>query len=577
MSPSGQKLSVNDFKKQLETDLQRIASDNGWNLSKNADKGRAFQHWCAELIFRAEPNYDSPIEDVALYSNDLGSDLVVPDETNRQLLICQTKYRSPQTPVDEGEVNDFFHRHDKYMDRRWVLEFGDAYSASALADYKEYIDNGWKIDYRFITTGLSSDRVRELADQCTEEYESRKLTLSFELMDFPALKEYYVRSLSLEEAIPDEVELDLRQGLFFTRDEPFETLIAVVKGNTLRGLYKKYRHSLYAFNIRGYLGNRGINSEIIDTAAHRPTDFFYFNNGVSAVCTDFSIEEGNHLTAKKLQIINGAQTVTSLAQQEPDARIEVLFRLTKTLSVATEKGINQDIIRFNNTQNAIKISDFRSNDRLQLFLERNLKLDKARGPLSPFHYIRKRSAGRRGVGFGVRLEDLAKIRYSFLYEPTLVHASPKLLWTLSDDDEMGSYNKAFGINGELIDVWTTDALDEAKFMIALHQRLLSEAKTSAARDAELRFMHRLRFHSLALCGFYLRELRRDQLAPGESLLSTAAFEQVLDEYWTVGRMLLIITVKKFLKGGGSLFAFVRSAEEWKDLTDAFRLQLHSTM
>ena len=574
MSPTSQKLSVNDFKKQLEQDLGQIASDNDWDLAKNAERGQAFQTWCAELIFRAEPNYEADLRDVALFSHELGTDIVVPDETNRQLLICQTKYRSPGTSLAESEVNEFFSRHAKYMDRSWVLALGADYASSALADYRDYVENGWKIDYRFLTTGQASDNLNELADKCTQEYEGRKLTISCDLIDFTALKDYYVRSLSLEEAIPVSVELYLPQNLFFVNDRPYQTLIAIIKGNTLRALYKQYRHSLYAFNIRGYLGNRGINSDIVDTAARRPEDFFYFNNGVSAVCTDFELN-GNHLIAQKFQIINGAQTVTSLAQQEPNPKIEVLFRLTKTLSVATEKGINQDIIRFNNTQNAIKISDFRSNDPLQLFLERKLKLDKPRGPLPPFHYVRKRSVGRKGPGFGVKLEDLAKIRYSYLYEPTLTHASPKLLWTLSEDDEVGSYNKAFGDQGELYDIWTSSTLDEAKLMIAVHQYLLAEAKNSADRDPELRFLHRLRFHSLALCGLYQRDLREEPKSAGQIIASKSSFDTFIKEYWTVGRMVLIFSVKQFMKDGGSLFAYVRSTEEWKALADTFRLQLRS--
>ena len=196
--------------------------------------------------------------------------------------------------------------------------------------------------------------------------------------------------------------------------------------------------------------------------------------------------------------------------------------------------------------------------------------------MPPFHYVRKRSTGgRKAPGFGVKLEDLAKIRYSYLYEPTLAHASPKLLWTPSEDDEVGSYNKAFGVQGELQDIWTPSILDEAKLMIAVHQYLLAEAKTSAARDPELRFLHRLRFHGLALSGLYMRSLLDEPKTPQQIIASKSSFDAFLKEYWTVGRMVLIFSVKQFMKNGGSLFAYVRSTEEWKALSDTFRLQLRS--
>ena len=125
---------------------------------------------------------------------------------------------------------------------------------------------------------------------------------------------------------------------------------------------------------------------------------------------------GNRLIAENFQIINGAQTVTSLSRVEPSSDVEVLFRLTKTLDVKTEKGINEKIIRFNNSQNAIKLSDFRSNDLIQVFLERNLISKRTQGPLPKLSYVRKRGSARRGrdTGASVRLEELAKIRYAFL-------------------------------------------------------------------------------------------------------------------------------------------------------------------
>ena len=175
-------------------------------------------------------------------------------------------------------------------------------------------------------------------------------------MDFSELKNYYLRSLSLEESCPDEVTISLPKGSFFEKRDPYKTVVAVIKGNALRNLGKKYRQSLYAWNIRGYLGNRGINQAIQQTAENEPDSFFYFNNGVSAICTDYQLTD-NILVAENFQIINGAQTVSTLTNSTEDSNIEVLFRLTKTESVKTERGFNRSIIQFNNSQNIVKVSD----------------------------------------------------------------------------------------------------------------------------------------------------------------------------------------------------------------------------
>jgi len=78
---------------------------------------------------------------------------------------------------------------------------------------------------------------------------------------------------------------------------------------------------------------------------------FYYNNGVSAVCSDFRIED-TVVTARRFQIINGAQTVSALARamkQSPNADVYVLFRLTETVE-AYGGEFTENIIRYNNTQ-----------------------------------------------------------------------------------------------------------------------------------------------------------------------------------------------------------------------------------
>lgn len=195
-----------------------------------------------------------------------------------------------------------------------------------------------------MSTGFASERTHKVAERCSNAFAQEGLPIKCYLLDFPLLKDLYIRSLSLEESIPSEVRLQLPRDRFFEKGDPYPTLVIVLKGNALRDLYKQHKEALFAWNIRGYLGNRGINKEIATTAKNDPPHFFYFNNGVSAICTGYSIRE-DELSAENFQIINGAQTVGALARAEANPDIEVLFRLTKTANVKTEKGINSDIIR----------------------------------------------------------------------------------------------------------------------------------------------------------------------------------------------------------------------------------------
>ena len=563
------KLSTNEFKSTLQTQLVATANDYDLDFSTEHGRGRAFQYWIGGVILAAEDNLDTELMDAALYSKDLGSDLVFEDEVNKFMLIAQCKYVSPLKPIDETAVNDFFNRHEHYLNRRWVQKHGSQYAASALGDYADRIADGWKIEYRFISSGDASERLYELVETCKESYNSRGLTIDCSLYSFGVIKDYYVRSLSLEEAIPAEVVIDLPAGQFFEKESPHPTIVAVLKGNSLRSLYLQHKQSLYAWNIRGYLGNRGINREIADTAHSAPGEFFYFNNGVSAVCTDYWLDNHNRLVAQNMQIINGAQTVSSLASQAPKSDIEILFRLTKTKSVKTDKGLNHDIIKYNNNQNAIKLSDFRSNDPIHHFLSDRLRFQRTRGAVPAFHYVRKRGASHRGLGTGLRLEDLAKIRYAFLFEPTLVHSSPKALWTGSED--AGAYEKAFGIDGELQDVWSDDTLNRTLLAVGFYFRISQDAKDQAKKDKELKFLYRLRYHGLSLAGMQFGKAEPSEVH--DLAHKTSYFNETFDQFWTVARASLITAQGAAEMLDITTFALVRSAERWSLMQKEYRRQM----
>jgi hypothetical protein len=560
------KISVNQFQKRLTEEVKEVAEEQGWNFDNNTQRGYAFQLWVAKRIAEYELNYETDPEEALLKSKDLKADVVFDDPASKHLLICQCKFDKFRSSVDETEVNDFFGRHKMFMDRKWVLQHGSREAKVALKDYAERVNNGYRVTLYFMSTAQASERTSSIATKWNDEYHNAGVPVTCEFFDFSRLKDYYTRSLSVEESIPESVEIDLPSDQFFWKEKPYPTIVAVIKGNTLRNLSNTYKQGLYAWNIRGYLGNRGINEGIRRTAESDSENFFYFNNGVSAICTELELD-GNRVYAKKFQIINGAQTVSTLADLPADSKVEVLFRLAQTQSVSTEKGFNRNIIQFNNSQNAVKISDFRSNDPIQFFLEKNFQQVKSHRAIPRFHYIRKRSVGRKGEGYGLRLEELAKIRYSFLYDPTLVHASPKDLWT--PVEEKGVYERAFGVNGELADVWGDDVTAEALLAVAYYFRITDEAKRLAKCEGEeaLTFLPRLRFHALALLGLDYR--RKDSDSAQKLLRSEGVFDSKWSVVWPTIKTILVDVYTTAEEEGQGMFAFVRSGERWERMKKRF--------
>jgi hypothetical protein len=63
-----------------------------------------------------------------------------------------------------------------------------------------------------------------------------------------------------------------------------------------------------------FLGRKGeVNSGLTHTLTDEPQHFYYYNNGISALCEDYEFDEDNRkLSIRKLQIVNGAQTIGAL-------------------------------------------------------------------------------------------------------------------------------------------------------------------------------------------------------------------------------------------------------------------------
>jgi len=478
-------LSTKEFKKIIRDETKETALQNGWDINKVNERGFSFQLWIANLFCGYDQGIDTDPEVSMLYSKDLGADIILEDSVRQHLYIIQCKYlglsKSKTAHISESQLNDFFNRHDLFMDRAWIEKHGSKYAKELLSDYCDKFNNGYTIDYYFVSTGIASERILDLAEKIKSKYFKNE-RLDFILLDFHKLKDYYCRSLSVEESIPSEISIDLQNNKYFEiKSAKYPTIVTVIKGNSLRNLYNKYKESLFAWNIRGYLGDRGINSKIKETAKERPSEFYYFNNGVSAVCTNYYLDNGN-LIAENFQIINGAQTVGAIGRIDSNESLEVLLRLTKTSNVKTDKGINSDIILYNNTQNIIKVSDFRSNDQIQQWLENEIKLQRPKGTLPKIWYARKRSA-KRQTGRKITLEELAKVRYSFLYEPTLVLSAPRELWTMKSQG--GKYEKSFGVNDEIPSVYSNYEFELCLLAIAFYLKICSTAKKEGKENDEL--------------------------------------------------------------------------------------------
>ncbi len=152
-------------------------------------------------------------------------------------------------------------------------------------------------------------------------------------------------------------------------------------------LMRGHGERLLERNIRRYLGLHGnrVNEGIRNTLrSSSPADFYFFNNGLTLVCDDFSYNglQSSDFQVKvdNLQIVNGGQTCMTILKTEEGLSKEgkalppeasVLIRLYK-LPKANEDLVLR-ITHATNSQNPVDLKDLRANDALQQQLEQSIQ------------------------------------------------------------------------------------------------------------------------------------------------------------------------------------------------------------
>jgi AIPR protein len=290
--------------------------------------------------------------------------------------------------------------------------------------------------------------------------------VGLELLDEQALNK------SLRDALSVREESSARARVLFSQNEGqppwlrFEdgfgriSYVGRIDGSQVAEIFRAHRSSIFSLNIRNYIGDNLTNKGIKATATGAPEDFFFYNNGISALASRIEEEPASRiLVCEDFSIINGAQTVRSLQKAHADDSnavrdVRVLVRVTEARPTQVEPEFLYSITKFNNTQNAIKVADFRSNDKVQLDVAAKFERLPARGGRK-FRYRNKRTGEREPNRIPIAMEEFTKAIHSFLFGPDDVFGGSQYLFDTSRD---GGYFKIYGNGAELL-----PALTEAQF------------------------------------------------------------------------------------------------------------------
>lgn len=208
------------------------------------------------------------------------------------------------------------------------------------------------------------DKMRSLFSDCISNYEffgSTQILLAYRKKPKYELNLYHNGIISYK----DECHIvlcNLKSFFSFITDED--------------GRLKKY---LFDSNVRDYMGNNPVNSDIMTSLREcTEIDFWWLNNGITILARS-AINVGTFIKVQDVQIVNGLQTSQTIYQYFKNScfRDESNEERCVMLKIITQNNpeIRDNIIRSTNNQTAIMTKSLYATDKIQRDIEEVMRIN----------------------------------------------------------------------------------------------------------------------------------------------------------------------------------------------------------
>jgi AIPR protein len=313
---------------------------------------------------------------------DNGIDAIYFDDREKILFLVQTKWRHEGTgSIERGDalkfingvkdlINAEFERFNEKISKRSV-EIIDALSVATT-----------RIVLLVAYTGQAP-----LAPDISRDFDDflREMNDASDVVEFKLLKQGNLHNIIASGTLGAPINFDVVLRDWGQVREPFLAYYGRVSTTEVATWWDQHHPRLFAPNIRSFLGTTEINQGIVDTLLSEPEKFWYFNNGITALCSTIrkkliggNAHDSGVFECTDVSIVNGAQTVGAISTanaKAPDkaAKATVLVRFISLENCPDDFAIR--VTRATNTQNRIENRDFVSLDPEQGRLRTELQLD----------------------------------------------------------------------------------------------------------------------------------------------------------------------------------------------------------
>jgi AIPR protein len=310
------------FVQNIRDSIREYAED----AQNDVEKGHNFLQWVLTRVFEATE--DDATDAIVDGPNDLGIDAYLPvDFSEDKIYLFQSKY-------------------------------GTAHSTDAIVKFREDVKNLQSKDITKMRPELAhlvtQIREKNLKIECVYVTDQKVGDGNYESVEIYDI-DIIVRRLwdrIKKPAVGKKATIQLESKLRYQN-----TLLGILKLRELTNFVIKNRDYVFESNIRQWMQFKTtVNKGLRETLQESPQKFFYYNNGITIVVSDFEELEDSAILLHSPQIVNGAQTSNSVLDHAKRTH-NLEGSITVTIIKAADELDQNNITKYRNSQNAVRGKD----------------------------------------------------------------------------------------------------------------------------------------------------------------------------------------------------------------------------
>lgn len=333
-----------------------------------SNDGQRFIAWYLRNIHNLDPvEARDCITDGA---GDKQIDAVYIDNEAQTIYIIQGKFYAQET-VNAEPLREVLSSWMQIKNLDALQDAANDRLKTKILDISNALQDDYEVVFELITTAtLTADAERDLENYNNQLAADDSVSASIMLVDAEGLKFRYDEALkrarpyiNYDFAVEPGKYMELTIG-------GIKAVIAAIPLKECIQIPGIRDGALFRRNVRQSLGNGNkVNKGIARTIRNDAKDFFFYHNGITAICSKLQVS-ADTISTHELNVVNGCQSLSTIfncseaVKKAEDAYIMFRFYEIKDAETADKISVST------NSQSAVKARDLRSNDKNVLMMKK---------------------------------------------------------------------------------------------------------------------------------------------------------------------------------------------------------------